>query len=515
MLKLSNRLLIFSATLIPLLMGPQVPAHSPTVDSLLDDWCVGALSNIEGRIEDHAMQLSCGHCSVSTNLACEYDTDCFDETCVNLGSKNEIAWWDNRTDAAVNDLATVAVTWDNSNLYFAVLFWNDPDPLSLPFLQIAIDYDSGGVDLWHDPLGSMVQPGTCSASTDRHCTTDEDCFFCRLSTEPAPSTRVRPCGSGCDPDIGDVCEMSQTCVAIGASPINGLGVDAGPPSAAEHLVLFDLGLWLIGAGDAMLLMEPGVSIDPSSPWDPVTGCPPDYAGDNTYCDFPIVVNPGTAGGPGGPPGSLEVQIPWEAFGCTGCPAACSCPGFGPGVPFRFTMTVVRGAFTLDYRPAGAHEDEISEAVGGTTTTSRDDCAGFGIGNTDCEIADGTTDGYVPRSTALPHESVPGGRTIGLSVNKAGGNAYTLEWFGSCSAGDDDYEIYQGAIGSWTSHEPILGGCSTGGATAANIPDPGFNAYYLVVPTDGLTEGSYGEHTVTGERPVSTLQCRPQGLGNCP
>jgi hypothetical protein len=515
MLQLFKRLLIVPVILATWLAGPQVPAHSPIVDSLLNDWCVGTLSNRAGRIEDTAAHLSCGHCSESTGLACEYDGDCFGETCVNQGSKTEIAWWDNRTDAAVNDLATVAATWDNSNLYFAILLWSGPDPVSLPFFQIAIDYDIGGVDLWHDPLGSMVQPGTCSGFTDRHCTTDVDCFFCQVSTEPFPSTRVRACGSGCDPDLGDVCDMSQTCVGIGALPIDGLGLDAGPPSAAEHLMLFDLSLWLVGAGDATLLMEPGTTIDPTSPWDPVTGCTPDFVGDNTYCDFPIVVNPGTAGGPGGPPGSMEVQFPWEAFGCTGCPAACSCPGLGPGVPFRFTMTIVRGALTLDYRPAGAHEDTISESVGGATTTSRDDCAGFGIGNTDCELADGTTDGYIPRNPALPHESVPGGRTYGLTVNKAGGGTYTLDWFGSCSAGDDDYEIYEGLIGSWTSHLPILGGCSTGGATTANVPDPGFNAYYLVVPTDGATEGSYGESTVTGERSVSTNQCRPRRLGNCP
>ncbi len=116
---------------------------------------------------------------------------------------------------------------------------------------------------------------------------------------------------------------------------------------------------------------------------------------------------------------------------------------------------------------------------------------------------------------MPHESVPGGRTYGLTLNKSGENAYTLDWFGSCSAGDDDYEIYEGWIGSWASHQPILGGCSSGGATTANIPDPGFDAYYLVVPTDGVTEGSYGERTVGGERPVSITPCRPRSLGNCP
>ena len=41
-------------------------------------------------------------------------------------------------------------------------------------------------------------------------------------------------------------------------------------------------------------------------------------------------------------------------------------GFGPGVPFRYTMTVARGSLTLDFKPDGAHEDLLSEPVAGTS-----------------------------------------------------------------------------------------------------------------------------------------------------
>ena len=78
----------------------------------------------------------------------------------------------------------------------------------------------------------------------------------------------------------------------------------------------------------------------------------DYA--EIWIDSEIPRAAGQSGGSGGPPGSVEVAIPWTAFGCADCPA-----GFAPGVPFRFAMTVARGnlggarfTFTLP-----AHDEE--------------------------------------------------------------------------------------------------------------------------------------------------------------
>jgi hypothetical protein len=499
-----------------LFLGAPVLAHSPNIDSSLSDWCVGAFSNTfpgGGRVEDSAAVLTCGNCSISINQACVVDTDCpAAESCINTTSKTEIAWWDNRTDGAVNDLATVALTSDNDNLYIAAELWVDPDPVSLPFGQVAIDYQDGGVDAWYDPLGVMVAPGNCSGFTDRACATDADCHFCQLSTEPFPSTRVRPCGSACDDGIGDVCDTTQTCLNLGATPITGLGMGAGPPSGADYLLLFDFSFWLLGFGDSAQIMEPGNVIS-AGPWDPVTGCTPDDAVDNDWCDFPPAVNPGASGGSGGPPGSIELAIPWSAFGCTGCPDECSCPGFGPGVPFRFTMTIARGTLTTDFIPDGAHEDLFSEPVEGTTTTSNDSCPGFGTVTTNCEIADETMDAYVPRNPPLAHETVPGGRNGGLILTKNGGGSITLDWDGSCAASDTSYSVYEGMMGSYTTHIPVSGQCDVAG-TSATFNNGSLDAYYLVVPNDGTTEGSYGASS-TGERPVSTSACRAQSLGNCP
>ena len=512
-------------------LGPMALAHTPIVDAALTDWCVGATSNTAqgtpGRTENSAVQLSCGNCSVTTTRACVVTGDCpAGQTCVNLGSKTEVAWWDNRTDGAVNDLGTVVMTQNATNLYIGAELWVDPDPVSLPFGMIAIDFAPGGLSEWHDPNGLAKAPGRCSVFTDRGCTSNADCSFCAVSDEatggcsvtttkacvtnpqcPAGETcihRLRVCGSACDP--GDTCNTSQTCVGLGANPRNtAIGFHSSPEGKADFLILFDFSLWLVGAGDAVQLMRPRTPGDPPDPttnWVPVTGCPPDNATDNTNCDFPPAVNPGASGGSGGPPGSVEVAVPWSSFAGT---------GFGPGVPFRYTMTIVRGSLTLDFKPDGAHEDVLSESVAGATSTSENSCAGMGLNTTLCELADGT-DSFLPRTPALAHEGAPGGRINNLTVNKSGGSL-ALSWFGSCSVADNNYEVYEGAIGgNFTSHVPVT--CATNGTTATFPPAAG-NNYYLVVPTNGATEGSYGKNKGGVERPASTAACVPQSVGTCP
>ena len=486
----------FFLTLIGVLCGPLVVAHTPTVDANLQDWCLGAASNGPGlgRVEDSFAVLTCGNCSVATNRACRVNSDCAaGQTCVNTTSKSEMVWWDNRTDGAVNDLGTVAFTQDNTNLYVSAELWVDPDPVSLPFAEIAIDVIPGGISTWHDPNMVLTRPGNCSAFTDRACTSDADCHFCMISTEPFPSTRVRTCGSACDPDIGDVCNMSQTCENLGVGGLTqSIGLNSSPVSAPDYLLVFDFSRWLVGLTDATQVMKAV-----GGTWTP-------------QAVFMPAVNPGASGGSGGPPGSIEIAIPWTAFGCTGCPGACVCPDLGPGVDFQFTILVARGTLTLDYAPDGAIEDLMSEPVGGSTTTSPNDCAGFGIGNTFCELSDGSIDSFAPTVAA-----VAGGRTSGLTMDRGAGASVTLMWGPSCSSADTDYEVYEGELGSWYSHSPVTGLCTTGGATRATFDAATGTRYYLIVPTNLSTEGSYGEDSSGSERPAGTTPCRAQSLGTCP
>jgi glucose/arabinose dehydrogenase len=104
-----------------------------------------------------------------------------------------------------------------------------------------------------------------------------------------------------------------------------------------------------------------------------------------------------------------------------------------------------------------------------------------------------------------------GAVSGLRLGKAGGSL-SLTWNASCSAGDQDYEIYEGMLGSVASHLPRA--CSTGGSTAATfVPGPGAR-YYLVVPRDAWSEGSYGRKRDGTERPQPPAACRPQVTGAC-
>jgi hypothetical protein len=323
-----------------------------------------------------------------------------------------------------------------------------------------------------------------------------DCHFCAISTEPPPSERKRACGSACNEDLPeDICIQTETCVGIGSGgSVPNLGIFSDPEIQADLLFVFDFSRWLIVLDDAAMLMT-----DVDGVWT------------EAHVVYPAV-NPGFSGGSGGPPGSVEAAFPWSAFGCTGCPDACECPGFGPDSEFRFTMLIARGNFTLDYEPDGPVEDVLSETVAGVATTSTNSCPGFGIGNTACEIADGSTDAFVPPVEAA---DVPGGRSEELQLVSAAGSSITLNWNPSCSTADTDYEVYEGELGNWYSHVPVSGLCTTSGAMTATFEPARGDRYYLIVPTDGATEGSYGVDSAGVERPTSTAACRQQVLGNCP
>ena len=104
--------------------------------------------------------------------------------------------------------------------------------------------------------------------------------------------------------------------------------------------------------------------------------------------------------------------------------------------------------------------------------------------------------------------------IFLALTKGAGSDVTLDWFASCSVDDIDYGVYEGTIGNWTDHQPVSGLCMAGGLTATFTPGTGSH-YYLIVPTNGPVEGSYGLDGASAERPASTTPCTVQVLGSCP
>jgi len=117
-----------------------------------------------------------------------------------------------------------------------------------------------------------------------------------------------------------------------------------------------------------------------------------------------------------------------------------------------------------------------------------------------------------RSGTVPDGSRP--FHLPLSITKNGDELF-LQWDSSCGPLDGDFEIYEGALESFTSHVPLT--CSNGvGMNFAFItPTPG-NRYYLVVSQAlGLVEGSYGQDSSGAERPPSAAACLPQSILSCP
>lgn len=95
----------------------------------------------------------------------------------------------------------------------------------------------------------------------------------------------------------------------------------------------------------------------------------------------------------------------------------------------------------------------------------------------------------------------------------------ISWNASCSEGASDYGIYEGTIGVWPSHTRV--DCADGGVPLTEQITPGAGSrYYLVVPRNTMTEGSYGQRqTAPGvfvERVVGVAQCNAvQTVTPCP
>jgi arylsulfatase A-like enzyme len=107
------------------------------------------------------------------------------------------------------------------------------------------------------------------------------------------------------------------------------------------------------------------------------------------------------------------------------------------------------------------------------------------------------------------EVVPG---IPLRLGKASGDRIALSWGASCEVEDTNYGIYEGTLGDFRSHAPRL--CGTAGVPAATITPEEGDRYYLVAPSNGLREGSYGAASSGLPRPPSSSACFPYSHAGC-
>jgi hypothetical protein len=113
-------------------------------------------------------------------------------------------------------------------------------------------------------------------------------------------------------------------------------------------------------------------------------------------------------------------------------------------------------------------------------------------------------------------SVPDGDIVPgapMTCTRVAGGDIEFSWSASCSSTDDDYEIYEGSLDSFYSHAAKL--CTTGGTTTATVSPASGDRYYLVVPRDATTEGSYGRNSAGDERQAGSPKCVDSGTVSCP
>lgn len=119
-------------------------------------------------------------------------------------------------------------------------------------------------------------------------------------------------------------------------------------------------------------------------------------------------------------------------------------------------------------------------------------------------AAGIAAGAVPDGDAVP--GTP------LRLGKTPGGELTLEWATACGGAAVDYAVYEGVLGSFDGHRPLL--CTTAGATSATPAAGPGGRYFLVVPSTANREGSYGRDSSGAPRAPSAAACWPQFLAAC-
>ena len=106
-----------------------------------------------------------------------------------------------------------------------------------------------------------------------------------------------------------------------------------------------------------------------------------------------------------------------------------------------------------------------------------------------------------------------GSVADLIVGRSGAFEIVLSWNLSCAEDDLDYAVYEGSIGDFAGHAPRL--CSTSGTPSATLIPAFDDAFFLIVPSNGFREGSYGMDGSGSERPSSGGSCLPQSVESCP
>lgn len=111
--------------------------------------------------------------------------------------------------------------------------------------------------------------------------------------------------------------------------------------------------------------------------------------------------------------------------------------------------------------------------------------------------------------------VPGFAVEGdiLALEKKPAGQVRLLWGASCNPSDTDYVVYEGELGSFTSHTAAT--CSTAGQLEWTLTPGADGRYFLIAPRNASREGSLGRTSTGAERAEGAASCLPRLTLNCP
>jgi hypothetical protein len=162
--------------------------------------------------------------------------------------------------------------------------------------------------------------------------------------------------------------------------------------------------------------------------------------------------------------------------------------------FEWMAAPLRPEFRL--LPVSVPDEEIWSAnlEGSIDATGECFCPGGSGGS-----GDPTSGGRVPDGIVQP------GTLLSVAKNETAPGDLDLAWGASCSSTANSYAVYEGALGSYFSHDPHT--CSTGGQTSTTITPSAGSHYYLIVPQSPDNEGGYGTESSGQPRPAGSSPCK--------
>ena len=192
------------------------------------------------------------------------------------------------------------------------------------------------------------------------------------------------------------------------------------------------------------------------------------------------------------------------------------PAFATGLPEALLAFGRGGAFGTDLWAIAGGDLVRIDALGGKTVAGSGFGAATGVTfgpDGSLYVAEKANDrilriaglsggpGAIPSSTLRVSKEGPTGRIV-------------LEWFPSCSADATDYAVFEGLLGQWYTHSPVT--CTDTAADFREVITPSAgDTYYLLVPLDQATEGSYGVDSAGIERPTGAPGCAGGQSVGCP